>query len=311
VALTRLLRELEAQGRRVGVTSVGRDGEERDVIDHEIEKPTIQLAGGSLVATTDALLRASGIPHDLLERTAVRTPLGEVLIVRLRGAGAIEVAGPSGAEQVRAVSDAMLAHGADQVLIDGAIDRRAASSPDVADALIMSTGAVLSEDPRELVAVTREAVDLVRLNQAEETADALPLDPQFTLTAEAEQIAELLDEHPDARRLAVPGALPDRFLQALAPLARRRRRELMLIVTDPTKVFLLERGLSWYAQQHIHLQARHTIELAAITLNPVAPRSHRFDSTQLRRLLEEAISDVPVFDVLDSSYGSRTQARIA
>jgi len=29
---------------------------------------------------------------------------------------------------------------------DGAIDRRAASSPDVADGLVMSTGAVLSED---------------------------------------------------------------------------------------------------------------------------------------------------------------------
>ena len=32
--------------------------------------------------------------------------------------------------------------GAEQVLIDGAIDRRAASSPAVADGLVMATGAV-------------------------------------------------------------------------------------------------------------------------------------------------------------------------
>ncbi len=38
-ALAALLRELEAQGRHVGVTSVGRDGEERDVIDSDIRKP--------------------------------------------------------------------------------------------------------------------------------------------------------------------------------------------------------------------------------------------------------------------------------
>ena len=50
----------------VGVTSVGRDGEEHDVIDARIEKPRVTLAAGSLVATTDGLLRASGLPHELL-----------------------------------------------------------------------------------------------------------------------------------------------------------------------------------------------------------------------------------------------------
>ncbi len=40
----------------------------------------------------------------------------------------------------------MFGLGAEQVLIDGAIDRRAASSPAVADGLVMATGAVLNED---------------------------------------------------------------------------------------------------------------------------------------------------------------------
>ncbi len=48
-------------------------------------------------------------------------------------------------------------------MIDGAIDRRAASSPEVSDGLVMSTGAILSEDPGEVVARTVEAVALVRL----------------------------------------------------------------------------------------------------------------------------------------------------
>ena len=65
------------------MTSVGRDGEEHDVIDARIEKPRVRAAGGSLVATTDELLRASGLPHELLEQTDVRTPLGRVLVARL------------------------------------------------------------------------------------------------------------------------------------------------------------------------------------------------------------------------------------
>ncbi|MGO9762753.1 MAG: hypothetical protein ACLP1Q_15985 [Solirubrobacteraceae bacterium] len=337
--LAALLRELEAAGRRVGVTSVGRDGEDRDVIDARIEKPRIRLAGGSLVATTDGLLRASGLPHELLEETDIRTPLGRVLIARLRDAGVIEVAGPSAAADVRAVSDAMLAHGAEQVLIDGAVDRRAASSPQVSDGLVLATGAVLGRDIEEVVSQTRDAVELVRLPLVEEgtpagqrlraLADAagvasllvdedggpLALPARFILTAEAERVAELLDGNPSARWLLVVGALPERFLHSLIHPLRHRRRDLTVIVADPTKVFMWERGPAWYSRQGVRLQALARIELEALTVNPVAPQSHRFDSARLRGLLRDAIADLPIFDVLDADYagtrrGSPEPARV-
>jgi hypothetical protein len=320
-ALAALLRELEVGARHVGVTSVGRDGEERDVINAEIRKPRVFLPGGSLVATTDALLRASALPHDLLQSTGIRTPLGEVLIARLRGRGAIEVAGPSDAAGLREVAEAMLGFGVEQVLIDGAIDRRAASSPTVADGLLISTGAILSHDIEEVVTITREAVELVRLPVLDEGAHALrtlaeaqvtalagedldpmPLPPRFTLTSEGEATAQLLDAHPKARWLTIAGALPERFLSQLAHATHRRRRELTIVVADPTKVFLSGHGLSWFQAQGIEIKALNTIALHAITANPVAPESHRFDSAQLRTLLQEAIPDVPIFDVLHPDY---------
>ena len=78
-----------ARGRQhaVGVTSIGRDGEEHDVIDARIDKPRIVLQAGGLVASTGALLRASGVAHERLAQTGVRTPLGEVVIAKARGAG--------------------------------------------------------------------------------------------------------------------------------------------------------------------------------------------------------------------------------
>ena len=326
-ALGALLRELQADGRRVGVTSVGRDGEERDVIDFRIEKPRIQLASGSLVATTDGLLRSSGLPHDLLEQTSMRTPLGRVLIARLRGPGAVEVAGPSAAGHVREVADRMLELGAEQILIDGAIDRRAASSPDVADGLVISTGAVLGEDISDVVLQTKDAVELVRLPKADtdstigkrlrqlaaggQYADGVFVDdagvpvalpPRFLLSSEAEHVAQLLDENPAGRWLIVAGALPDRFLRNVLHAAHKRRRELSLVVNDPTKVFLSKRGPAWYGRQGVRIETLNAIDLLAITVNPVAPQSHTFDSAQLRGLLEEAIVDVPVFDVMHPDY---------
>jgi hypothetical protein len=337
VALATLLCELEAAGRTVGVTSVGRDGEQHDVIDSRIEKPSVKLRAGSLVATTDGLLRASGIPHEMLQRTGVRTPLGEVLIARMKGPGAIEVAGPSASEEVRAVSDAMLSFGAEQVLIDGAIDRRAASSPDVADALVMSTGAILSEGVEEVVRITREAVELVRLEvvpddgpvgqrlrgavldaaaEAEprslllgEEGPPLVLPPRFVLAGESSGIAGRLTENPDARWLVVAGALPEAFVREVASTVRRGRRELTLIVSDPTRVFLSEHGVEHYRRHGVSIQTLRPTVLHALTVNPVAPQSHSFDSASLRSLLVEAIPGLPVLDVMHPEYSARQERR--
>jgi hypothetical protein len=301
--LAAILREHAASGVCVGVTSIGRDGEERDVIDARIEKPRVQLQEGSLVATTGALLRASGVAHERLAKTGVRTPLGEVVLARLQAPGTVEVAGPSAAADLRAVSEQMLALGAEQVLIDGAIDRRAASSPAVADGLVMATGAILGEDIDDVVATTSDAVDLVRLRAASGGEGKIVLERSLVLNAEPAEIANLLREQPHAQTFVVEGALGERFLEGLiAARTERAGRELRIVAGDPTKVFLSRRGPRWYARQGIAIEVQHTIELKAITVNPLAPQSHRFDSQMLRELLSAAVGDVPVLDVLDPSY---------
>jgi hypothetical protein len=320
VTLTVLLRELAAAGVRVGVTSVGRDGEEHDVIDFRIDKPRVHLVPSSLVATTDELLRASGVRNEPLERTGVRTPLGEVLIARVMSSGAIEVAGPSVAADTLAVAEAMLAHGAEQVLIDGAIDRRAASSPDVADGLVISTGAVLSDDIEEVLARTRDAVELVRLPRVEEQEDArlhglgggdalidehgeqLALPSRFALTAGAQEIEAMLSQRPHAHRLLVAGALPEHFVGELTRALRKQRRSLTIVIADSTKAFLSAHGPGWYERQGVRIEVLAPISLRALTVNPVAPQSHSFDSARLCELLRAAIPDVPVFDVLGAEY---------
>ncbi|HEY2283966.1 MAG TPA: hypothetical protein VGH60_10505 [Solirubrobacteraceae bacterium] len=300
VTLAAILAEHAAAARHVGVTSIGRDGERHDVIDARIDKPRILLQTGDLVASTAALMRASGVAHERVERTGVRTSLGEVVIARLAEPGAIEVAGPNAAADVRAVSDAMLDLGAEQVLIDGAIDRRAASSPSVADGLVMATGAVLGEDIEDVVSATRDAADLVRLPRAGE--GGVSLDARMALSAEPAQIATLLREHPGADTFLVQGALGERFLEGLLAARRERSgRELRIVAADPTRVFLSRRGPRWYERQGVAIGVLRTIDLRAITVNPVAPRSHRFDSPQLQELIRAAIPDIPVLDVLDPS----------
>jgi hypothetical protein len=318
------LRELQDSGLSVGVTSVGRDGEERDALDMWVEKPRIELPTWSLVATTDTLLRSAAVAHELLLQTDFRTPLGRVVVARMLAGGSVEIAGPSAAEDVRAVVDAMLAYGAEQVLIDGAVDRRAASSPDVSDSLVMSTGAVLNEEIETVVSRTRDAVDLVRLVELSDRLEIgqriraiaasyhgsvlvgppgeepILLPPRFALASTNHDIAELLHAHPSARHLIVRGALCERFLKALVRVAHGRA--LQIIVADSTKVFLPRRSYEWYERMGISIRVLAPLHLRALTVNPIAPRAHRFDSRQLRALLEQAIADLPILDVRDRAH---------
>jgi hypothetical protein len=324
VALGALLTELEKDGRCVGVTSVGRDGEEHDVIDIRIEKPAIHLPAGSLVASTDSLLREATAPFELLAQTGIRTPLGSVQIARLQEAATIEVAGPSASDDVRAVSDAMLAAGAEQILIDGAIDRRAASSPQVSDGLILSTGAVLSEDIEEVVSQTQAAVELVNLPAVDDPrlaalarasgngllidrhGEQIELPAGFALSATEQEIGQLLREHPAPRQLLIAGALCEPFLEGL--LRALRGAELDVVVADTTKVFLTRRPLAWYRRQALNILVLERVTLLAITVNPTAPGAHRFDSDELLGRLAEAIPGVALLDVLSPAYTALTSS---
>lgn len=326
VALTTLLEELAAHGQVVGVTSIGRDGEARDAIDGRIEKPRIHLRAGSLVATTDMLLSASGIPHERVEETSLRTPLGRIAIARLLRDGAVEVAGPTTARDVRAVGETMLALGAERVLIDGALDRRAAAAPAIADGVVVSTGAALNRDVHEVVRHTAEAVELLRLPLLEDRAvretasaalpssalvtargDALLIADRIVLNGTDAEVTALLRAAPDARHLVVAGALCEPFAeQVLHAITHRPARDLVLVVADGTHVFLSHRSADWYRRRGLAIVALHAIDLRAITINPVMPHSHRFDGPLLRMLVEDAIPGVPVLDVMDPAYATRS-----
>lgn len=319
-ALVTLVGELSALGRTLAITSIGRDGEEFDAIQPRIAKPPIRCPEGTLVATAAPLLRRCGAKREVLARTGVRTPLGEVVVARLLEPAKVEVAGPSSSEEIHAVVEEMLALGADQAIIDGSIDRRAAAAPGVADAVIMATGAVLNEEMEGVVSHTGRAVEMISLppvtdrrlrelarqaNGGAVVADGdsvLPLPTRFALTASAGHLPESLrPEDGHEQTLLVSGVLPEHLLEALLP--GRRRNQLRIVASSPTNVFIHAHSPKWYDQRGIHLEVLNQVKLTALTVNPQAPLSHRFDSTQLRTEITQVLPDgLPVIDVKERRY---------
>ncbi len=109
----------------------------------------------------------------------------------------------------------------------------------------------------------------------------MPLPAHFALTAHAGNLPEgLRPSDGTEQTLVVSGVLPEHLLEALLP--GRRRKRLRIVASSPTSVFIRAHSPQWYRQRGIHLEVLEQVKLTAVTVNPQAPLSHSFDSTQLR-----------------------------
>jgi len=327
VTLGAILAELEARGETVGVTSIGRDGEACDAIDDAIAKPPIALPPMALVATTEPLLERSGARAEVVVRTDHRTPLGRVVVARLLERGNVEVAGPTAAQDVGEVVETMRRLGAERLLVDGSIDRRAGASPRLADGVVLSTGAVLSADLDQLARRTKAAVELLTLTAVADAelrahaaalstsalvmddGEAIPLAPAV-VHDRVEAVVPLLRGRDDVRAVVVRGALTEPLLDQLGRV--RRTAPLTVITDDATRVFLHRGTCARYRARGIALAVLAPIPLLAVTTNPVAPLRHRFDPHELRARIAAELPDVPVLDVLaEDPAGDRVPAPVA
>ena len=137
----------------LGLTSIGRDGESTDVVTGT-EKPGIFVREGTLIATAKDMLRLGDVTKEILMTTGIPTPLGEVVIMRARSAGYVQLAGPSITTQLRSVSESFFALGAEKSVIDGALGRKSLGARAVAEGVILCTGASYNASMEKVIAAS-------------------------------------------------------------------------------------------------------------------------------------------------------------
>lgn len=278
--LNRLL--AESRGRILGLTSIGRDGESVDVVTGT-EKPGIFVTEGTLIATAKDMLALSDITQEVVETTGIPTPLGEVVLVRARSAGNVQLAGPSITSQLRTVSDLFFSFGAEQVIIDGALGRKSLGARAVADGVILCTGASYDRRMEKVVSDTANVFRMLNLKKAE------------TVPQESDQpLANVLKEHGAA---LIPGALTD---AAVVPLLKNGvLKNVRLVVKDPSKVLLSPDTLDKLSIRNVSLETVDAAKVLCVTVNPVSAYGWTFDAEAFRLAMQTAV-DVPVINVKEA-----------
>jgi hypothetical protein len=301
---------------RFGLTSLGLDGERTDHLTG-LAKPRIAPPAGTLVATTQGSLDRSRYAMDLLEELPYHTPLGRVVIGRAGKEGQVEVSGPTTLAELRGTVARLLALGAEQVLVDGAINRLGSASPRVSDGLVMATGGMVGETLDEAIETTAATLDTLLLpavspeTQAliapfvegrtravsfDEHGAATPIELP-TVVGEGVTVAREV-ERLGSRTLFVGGALTQEFVEDFTRVLPPRR-ELRLVVRDATVLVLPATAVSRIPRRGIELEVLTQLRVRAVTANPF-----RVPQPYQPKIFFNAVADavgarVPVFDVVN------------
>lgn len=333
VTLNCLIEEAINENLTIGITSTGRDGECLDLVT-ETEKPKIFVEEGTLVATTTELLPMGDAKIEILEVTDYRTPLGSIVIGRVKDRGYIQIAGPQKTSEIREVSEKMLKLGAEFVIIDGAIDRKSSAAPSISESTIVSTGAVLSRDISKVIEETLHIVNLFKLPKIEEeevrllikeliekgkvaTIDSVKDINNSNEIGSVEKICSkeykvnelkvktalncgnIIGENikKETKYIILPGSLTKKTLEDIIDTSKEYKN-VKIVVEDGTKIFIKPKEWLKFIKKGIEVRVLNSINLIALTVNPYAPQGYFFEPEKFLKEMKTYINDLPVYDLL-------------
>lgn len=319
VALNHLLAQAAASGVALGVTSIGRDGEDRDAV-FFVPKPAIVVWPGSLVATARATLERAKARYKLIDATGIDSPMGEILVVKVLEHGEMEIAGASRSSDQLTVIARLKQCGAALVMLDGALGRSHHASPAIANGVILATGAAIGGGMGDVIRKTRDRLAILGIPQADAATRRL-CEPVFALggvglwnsagqplmlaeMATLNAAATLLQYQPaDVGLVALSGAVGRSLWRALVTLAIHKPG-LRVVVNDGTRLFVEAADLTAFAQQGARLMAYRGIHMTGITLNPFSPLGGGFDAAQFLDSARAAFVGYGVSDVMLEQDGN-------
>ena len=310
-ALNYLIEEASDEGITLGITSTGRDGESTDLVTGT-DKPRVFLEADTIVSVPTQLYELADAGLEILRMTEYGSSIGQIMLCRVVTDGYVQIAGPVINASHKSMCEEMLELGAELVLIDGAIDRKSIAAPGTSDAIILSTGAVLSRSMKRVVEETAHTVSLYRLPCLEDSRARRIIeeykDKEQLMIVSGDSVNVLdrktglgagrfldgeIDELTDY--IYVPGAFTQSVVADINP---RKLKNVTFVLKDPTKIFIDDLLWGQLRKKGLDVKVLENIEVAAITVNPTAPVGYAFDHEELLNKIQEAIPDIPAMDVM-------------
>lgn len=310
VTLNALLDEAYEDGIKVGLTSIGRDGENKDIVT-TTAKPMIYAYENSIIATSESLFELAEAKLEILEVTDYNTSMGRIVIGKVIHSGYVQLAGPCNNKEISETNLKMKTYGAELIIVDGAIDRKSTASPVVTEATILSTGAVLSRDMQKVIektvyqatlfnlksdhsirAIAEDAIGMNKITLIGE--EVKTLDIKTALNA-GHTIAAFLKD--DTTHVILPGSLVTKTVMDIVQ-SNNHYKHVTFVVRDATRIFIDYKDWIYFNKLKVNVKVIDEIKLLAVTLNPSSPEGYYFDSKVFEEQLQFYLGDVKAINVM-------------
>ena len=302
------------KGIKVGVTSIGYDGEEWDNVTG-LAKPRLYLQRETIVALAEKCLISSTAEIELLDRTKLNTPLGRIVIGRVTKPGLVVVAGPNKGNELKMILDELERYECILNIVDGALNRIAPMT--VVDGLIFTTGASRNIDPGIIAHEAKALSYMSQLPLSESIKDynnvtllsheeTIELNVPFILTPSD---MEGLDKFKKFHTIYIPGTVSIKILKRLFEDYHDKKlifyHPIHLIAgIDFVESYTLVRN---FVENGGSLYFKKITPLHAFTINPFYPQFRLkrnyykpayIDKDRLKNEMKQNVN-LPVFNVME------------
>ncbi|MCF7926791.1 MAG: hypothetical protein K9L74_04380 [Candidatus Izimaplasma sp.] len=258
-----------------------------------------------IIATAIEALEITTCSYTILEKTAINSPLGVIVIVKITQEGTILLAGPSLKNQLIKLKRKLLDYRPTYIVIDGALFRKSSASTKLADAVILATGASYARSMSSTVLHTTTLSRQLMLpkypiNNLDSSVNYIVdvSHKKTVLNGDLLSNPQGLKKHISntTKTLFLKGALNDKIAQMLIE-SRHKFETLDLLIKDATHLLLKDSYYHHLKTIGVNFYVLNPIELVLITVNPTTKKGYFYDEQQFIIALKNKCN-IPIINVL-------------
>jgi hypothetical protein len=243
--------------------------------------------------------------------TQMLTAIGTVIIIKVLSEGFIEVAGPSMSSQIRRLCQVMIDLGCDKVFVDGAASRMTYGN--YVDCSILSVGAAMSSDMKQVVRATKHIVEMMNLPLAKFVDKSVTnsLNPYVKVNEKThhyysfrgnivdKDVIEILKAEKDFNSSYSISNINSRFMDKDEQLDSDidSLKYIKIIVNDSTSIHLSPRIYNNLKKVNGQIYILNKMNLVALTINPMSPYGEWFDEVIFMDEIRKVVT-LPVFNII-------------
>ncbi len=308
--LNYIIQTYDSSSGTMGLISIGVDGESEDMLSGK-QKPLITIPEGTLVATTTSGLLEGTAKWRILEKTSIRSSIGDVYIAKAVQEGTVKLVGTPMLDHIIYVFDLFHKYGVHRAIVDGAYDRLSSATPYLTDETYLVIGASLQDDERLFWKKVKERLfpffypqvkDETILSMVDKWSKKdeimVKQDGEWSFYPSTYLLTNGDFLEREVEWLLLPGVLTEKVFTSML----RKKKAWHIVLQHGLKSFVSSELVERWRKKGGTIQVLRPICIKGIIYNPYSPAGYAYSGEKMKQRIQQMVNnwsneEIPIFNV--------------